>query len=164
MHLRRVKWVPFTLCIYTLSQSCGHASSLVLPVGGVAFWTLPTSGLKQQCSSSSSSSLVGRPFAVHCYPATPSDSGVGGLEQQQPKLRRLDPDCFSRTILLRGGADASVAVGDENTHETINCRTDGTKDGLEDTTVGLGAESAAESEDADKRSKRWLLKATEHDR
>eukprot|EP00904_Undaria_pinnatifida_P001362 jgi/Undpi1/11226/HiC_scaffold_30.g13524.m1 len=96
--------------------------------------------------------------------ATPGDSGVGGLEQQQPKLRRLDPDCFSRTILLRGGADASVAVGDENTHETINCRTDGTKDGLEDTTVGLGAESAAESEDADKRSKRWLLKATEHDR
>lgn len=168
MHLPVVSCTPATLCIYTLAQSCRHATSLVLPAG-VLFWTLPTSGLKLS-SSGTSISLLSRPCCARDYhphhPATttPINSGL----EQQPKLRRLDPEWLSRVGLLRGGADASVGVvPNESTADTTN---NTNRSGVEDTTtaivggldVGVGSPGAT-SADEDKRSKRWLLKATEHD-
>lgn len=106
--------------------------------------------------------MLGRPSARdyrHC--AAPSvDSGL-----EQPQRRRLNPEWVSRVSLLRGGADASVGVmPDESTDDTATNRSS-----LEDPVVGLdvgvGSSSAGSEEAAeDKRSERWLLKATEHDR
>ena len=113
---------------------------------------------------------MGPPAAAvnSCFLATANYSGLGGLKQQQPKFHRLGPCWFYTTVLVRGGADATVvAVGDKSTavHETFNRRSDDDREGLEETVVlGLDVEPSAESEDADKRSKGWLLNATEHDR
>lgn len=151
MHLPGVSWAPATLCIYTLVQSSRPATSLLLPAG--VLWTLPTSCLKL---SRSSSSLLGRPSARDSrHPAAPSvDHGL-----EQPKRRRLEPEWISRVGLLRGGADASAGVVSDGSTEN--------RSSLEDT-IGLdvGVDSSAASEEAaeKKRSKRWLLKATEHDR
>lgn len=159
MHLPGVSWVPATLCICTLVQSCRHATSLVLPAG--VLWKRPTSCL-QLSRGRSSRSLLGRPSArdSRLCAAPSADSGL-----KQPKRRRLNPEWVSRVSLLRGGADASVGVvPDESTDDTATNRSS-----LEDPVVGLdvgvgsspaGSEEAAE----DKRSERWLLKTTEHDR
>ena len=83
-----------------------------------------------------------------------------GLEQ--PKLRHLDPGYVSRIGPLRGRADAGVGVVSYGSADDITTN----RSSLEDT-VGLdvGVGSSAESDEAaEKRSKRWLLKATEHDR
>ena len=151
MHISGVSRAPATLCIYTLVQSCRPATSLILPAG--VLWTLPTSCLKL---SRSSSSLLGRPFARGSrHPAAPSV----GCGMEQPKRRRLKPEWISRVGLLRGGADANVgAVSDGSTEN---------RSSLEDTVgldVGVGSSAGSEEAAEKKRSKRWLLKATEHDR
>lgn len=154
MPLPGVSWITGSLCIYILGQSCWHAASVVFPAG-VVFWTMSTS-----CLNMSSSLLSGWPYA-RCarHTATPSVGGLG-----RPKPRRFDPEGCSRIGILRGGAETTGDVVGSCSDGTTKRTHYNTRPSFEVAVAPLGVEWPAEREDPDKRSKRWLLEATELDR